>query len=123
MMIQHCLRSWEESELPIGHGPSPVMVDGTEEQRTELSEQATLPQKSKKDMPQPDIPVDRRPKVGKSDLTQAAASNKGEEIKGSSSKTRATSAGPKVAKVEDTITPSTSPAMVKANSSSILLST
>ena len=69
-------------------------------------------------MPQPDIPVDRRLKVGKSDLTQAAASNKGDEMKGLSSTTRATSTGPTVAKVEYTRTISTSPARVKANSSS-----
>jgi len=102
MMIQHCLCSWEDSELLIGHGSSQVMADWTEEQRAELSEQATLPQTSKQDMPQHDIIVDRRPKAGKSDQIQAAASTKGDEMKGLTSKIRATSAGPRVATTEDT---------------------
>ena len=55
MMIQQCLRSWEDSEFPIGHGPSPDIAERTEEKREESSAQVTLPQASSRVMPQPDM--------------------------------------------------------------------
>jgi len=42
MMTQHCLRSWEDFELQIGHRPSPVMAERTEEKREDTSKQGTL---------------------------------------------------------------------------------
>jgi len=71
MMIQHCLRSWEDSKLPIGHGPSSVMAERTEEKREKTSEQVTLPQASSREMPQPDMRVGHLPKVNTTDQVKA----------------------------------------------------
>jgi len=39
MMVQHCLQSWEKSEIPIGHGPTPIAEGLTEENWKETPEQ------------------------------------------------------------------------------------
>ena len=117
MMIQHCLRSWEDSELLIGHGPSPVLAERTEEKREETSEQETLSQASSQDMPQPDIIVDHRPKVDTIDQVKEETITKGDKTKGLASRIRATSTGPTVATTEQPTTMSILPAMVTAKPS------
>jgi len=37
-MVQHCLQSWEESKITIGHGPTPIAEGLTEENQRETSE-------------------------------------------------------------------------------------
>jgi len=37
IMVQHYLQSWEESEIPIGHGPTPIAEGLTEENLKETS--------------------------------------------------------------------------------------
>ena len=45
MMVHHCLKSWEESEITIGHGPPPMSEGPTTENRKETPEQElTTPQ-------------------------------------------------------------------------------
>jgi len=45
MMVQHCLQSWKDAKMTIGHGPTPTAEGQTEASRTEPSEQKkTTPQ-------------------------------------------------------------------------------
>ena len=107
IMIQHCLRSW--SEIPIGHGPSPVMEGRMEEKREETSEQVTIPQASSREMPQPNIKVSHLLRVGTTELDAQANEEeitKGDETNRLESNIRETSTGPTVVKQEQlTITP------------------
>ena len=114
MMIQRCLRSWEDSELPIGHGPSPLMAERTEEKREETSEQITLPQASNQEMPQPDIIVCHLLKVDTTDEVKEEDIPKGDKTKGLASNIRATSTGPTEVKTEQPTTIPILPAMVTA---------
>ena len=48
----HCLQSWEESEIPIGHGPTPIAEGLTEENWKGTSEQQeTTPRAPKQQTP------------------------------------------------------------------------
>jgi len=52
MMVQHCLQSWEASEMTIGHGPTPTAEDLTEENGKGTSEQQeTIPHAPKQQTP------------------------------------------------------------------------
>ena len=51
-MVPHCLQSWEESEIPIGHGTTPIAEGLTEENLKETSEQKeTTPHAPNKQTP------------------------------------------------------------------------
>jgi len=116
-MIQHCLRSWEDSKIPIGHGPSPVMAGRMEEKRQETSEQVTVPQASSREMPQPNIKVCHLPRVGTTELeaqTNEEDITKGGETNGLASNLRETSTGPTVVKPEQLTTTPALPVMVTA---------
>jgi len=64
MMLQHCLRSWEDSKMLSGHGPTPVMEGQTEDNRTNTCmQETTKPQASDRQTPKPNIEGKQRPRI------------------------------------------------------------
>jgi len=117
-MVQHCLQSWEDSKIPIGHGPTPVTEGRTEEKLKEISvQEETIPQASSREMPKPNKETSHllrdntkkfEVRVNEGDTTE------GDETNRLVSNLRETSTCPTAVKPERTTLTSALPAMVKA---------